>query len=183
MSVLVPQRHVKNRKDPKLNVILLFFIIIGISIYYANFNKKYKYQYRKKEQLRFFHRDQKSVHFQRGYGLCKEWVGETIKMLPDWIFEYRINTGETRGRIDDLDLASDIIYVTFDIAREQKYVRAYKRFIDIPNIRKIFKKMSKYLREHFIKGIVNVLDEGDNIEFLARILKVDELKIQDYLNS
>ncbi len=43
--------------------------------------------------------------------------------------------------------------------------------------------MSKYLREHFIKGIVNVLDEGDNIEFLARILKVDELKIQDYLNS
>ncbi|KKN20419.1 hypothetical protein LCGC14_0935760 [marine sediment metagenome] len=104
-------------------------------------------------------------------------------MLPDWIFEYRIRTGETRGRIDDFDLASDVIYVTFDIAREQKYVRAYKRFIDIPNIRKIFKKMPKYLRERFIKGIVNVLTEGDNIEFLARILKIDELKIQDYLNS
>ncbi len=164
-------------------VIVMLLILIITGIFYANFKKKYKYQYRKKEQLQFFHKDQKSIHFQRGYGICKEWVSETIKMLPDWIFEYRISTGETRGRIDDLDLASDIIYVTFDINREQKYVRAYKRFIDIPNIRKIFKKMPNYLRERFIKGIVNVLDEENNIEFLTRILKVDEQNIQDYLNS
>ncbi len=108
-----------------------------------------------------------------------EWVSETTNRLPVWVVEHRIRTGEERGRINDLDLPDDIKYLTFDITRKQrqKYVRAFKQLIDIPNIRKIFNKMPNYLRERFIKGSLNVIDE----ENLAKLLKVDKKTIQDIL--